>query len=272
MKRFFMVMICTQAWALLMAAEPAPEIFLRVNGRAAGTAPAMLWQGEPIIAEVVLRHGERNSEEPLMLDPPDTSWATRISLSVTDQSGATATWPFKVVGKPSTGALTLLPRTITTLVMRFDGSKPVAGKYRVLARLNLVDGRGWRGVADSEPVELEIAEPSSSLNGTELGQRVLLRVRDALLAGEIPRARAEAEAMVRAGFSRPDGFVATALVFAAEGKRGLALLSIDRAITLASGVSGEEASATAVPIAPKPVPFEYYDLRRRFEHMPANEP
>lgn len=272
MKRFLAFIVFTQVSTLLTAAEPtAPEISLRVNGRAADSSPLMLWQGEPIIVEVVLRHANRGDVEPLVLDPPDASWATRVILAVTDQTGATTAWPLKVVGKPSAGALILQPNTITTLVLRLDDPKPIAGKYQVLARLNLADGRGWRGLGESEPIDLEVAKPTGALARMELGQRQLLRVRDALLAGEIPRAKSAAKEMVDAEFDRPEGFVATALVFAAEGKRRLALLSIDRAIALASGLSGVETPSATSVVVRKPVPFEYYDLRRRFEHIPSNE-
>jgi len=160
---------------------------------------------------------------------------------------------------------------VTTLVLRLDDPKPTAGKYQVIARLNLIDGRGWRGLADSESIDLAVTDPTGAPAGMELGQRQILRVRDALLAGEIPRDKAAADEMVHAEFRRPEGFVATALVFAAEGKRRLALLSIDRAIALGSGLSRKEAPAAAGNVVRKPVPFEYYDIRRRFEHMSANE-
>jgi hypothetical protein len=228
-----------------------------------------------VIAEVVLRHSDHTAQEPVSLDPPGGGWATRVKIAVTDASGATVSWPFVVAGRPSSGALALQPDAVTTLMLRLDSTAPAPfapGRYHLAARLDLADGRGWRGVVESEPVDVEVAEAPATPTGAALGQRQLFRVRDALLASDVPRAEAAASEMLRADFQRPDGFVAMALVSAAKGERRLALVYIDIAIARAAGASELKLEPGVAEPEPKPVPLEYYDLRRRFEMMPSSEP
>jgi hypothetical protein len=276
MKRSMFVLLFAPAMAVLAPAQPAaPIVTLRINGHAAAPAPLELWRGEPVIAEVVLRHSDHTAPEPISLDPPGGGWATRVKIAVTDASGVTASWPFVVAGKPSSGALALQPDAVTTLVLRLDStaSAPFApGRYHLAARLDLADGRGWRGGVESEPVDVEVVEVTAAPTGAALGQRQLFRVRDALLANDIPRAEAAANEMLRADYQRSEGFVAKALVSEAKGERQLALVYIDLAMARAAGVVGVAPAPGAEAPAPKPVPLEYYDLRRRFEMMPSTEP
>src|ERR1035437_8041201 len=191
MKRSVFVLLFASAVAVLAPAQPAaPIVTLRINGHAAAPAPSDLWRGEPVIAEVVLRQSDRAAQEPISLDPPGSGWATRVKIAVTDAGGATATWPFVVAGNPSGGALALRPDAVTTLVLRLDALASAAfapGRYHLAARLDLVDGRGWRGVVESEPVDVELVAPPAAPTGAALGQRQLFRVRDALLANDIDR-------------------------------------------------------------------------------------
>ena len=276
MKRSLLVFLFTPVIAAIATAQAAaPDLTLRLNGHAAAPAPLELWQGEPVIAEVALRHSDRTAQAPLSLDHPDGGWATRVKIAVTDAGGATASWPFVVAGKPSGGALALQPDAVTTLVLRLDSSAgaPIAiGRYHLAARLDLADGRGWRGVAESEPVDVEVIAAPVTPTEAVLGQRQLFRVRDALLAGDVPRAEAATDEMLRADVQRPEGFVAMALVSEAKGERRLALVYIDLAIAHAAGVSAMKPAPGVAEPAPKPVPLEYFDLQRRFEMMPSNEP
>ncbi|MEO6002985.1 MAG: hypothetical protein ABIZ04_13475 [Opitutus sp.] len=276
MKRcWWFLLIAPVATTFLAAEAPPPDLSLRVNGHAGAEAPLILWRGEPMLAAVELRRTRApGAAEPLVLDPPSGDWFTRVTITGTGSPTSEA-WPLVPVGKPSTGALVLQPQAITTLVLRLDpaaAARLAVGTYQLVARLNLTDGRGWRGALESDTVAVEVRELPATLTGAQLGQRQLGRVRDALLVGDLPRAKIATAEIVSAEFTRPEGFVATALVFAAEGKRRLALLSIDRAIALASGVTEKEGAVAAGGEVRKPIPFEYYDLRRRFEQMPSNEP
>ena len=273
MKRLLLIILSAPA-AIAMATTPpdAPDITLRVNGHAAGPAPLELWQGEPVIAEVVLRHADRAATEALALDPPDGGWSARVKVSASGASGARVAWPFVVAGNPSGGALALQPDAVTTLVLRLDALGIPAGHYNLTARLELADGRGWRGTVESEPVEVEVAAAPTDPTAAALGQRQLFRVRAALLAGDVPRAEEAAGELVRADYKQPEGFEAMALVAAAKGERRLALVYIDLAMARAAGVAGTAPAPGATAPEPKPVPLAYYDLRRRFEMMPSNEP
>jgi hypothetical protein len=276
MKRLLLILLFAPVMtAISQAQAAAPDITLRINGHAAAPAPSELWRGEPAIAEVVLRQSDRAAPEPISLDPPGGSWATRVKIAVTDAGGAAATWPFVVAGNPSGGALALRPDAVTTLVLRLDALASAAfapGRYHLAARLDLVDGRGWRGVVESEPVDVEMVAPPAAPTGAALGQRQLFRVRDALLANDIPRAEAATDEMLRADFRRPEGFVAKALVSEAKRERRIALVYIDIAIAHAAGASELKLEPGVAEPEPKPVPLEYYDLRRRFEMMPSSEP
>jgi hypothetical protein len=86
------------------------------------------------------------------------------------------------------------------------------------------------------------------------------------------RAEAAANEMLRADYQRSEGFVAKALVSEAKGERRLALVFIDLAMARAAGVADMKSVPGAETPKPNPVPLEYYDLRRRFEMMPSNEP
>ena len=74
---------------------------------------------------------------------------------------------------------------VTTLLLRLDSSAataPAPGLYKLTARLELADGRGWRGVVESEAIEIEVvAAAANAETGESLGRRQLFRVRDALL-------------------------------------------------------------------------------------------
>ena len=296
----FLAMGAAQVWC-----AESPAISLRVNGRGSGAeAPMELWRGEPVIVEVVLRRAGRSAgTEPLVLEPPDGGWATRIKVAVTDPAGAAVTWPMAVTGNPSGGALALQPNGVTTLVLRMPPAAReaiVKGNYSMVARLDLPDGKAWRGSVASAPVAMQVVDAPESPRDAALGRRQLLRVNDALLAGEIDRAQQAMDDMLRADAARPEGFVAMALIAEARGERELALVAIDLAIARAAAPAGARVewplpgtkapakpaaptrappdretpapagAATAAPAAlrPRPVPLEYYDLRQRFEKLP----
>jgi hypothetical protein len=253
--------------------DAGPELALRINGHG-GTEKALeLWRGEPVLVEVVLRQAERGGKA-IVLEPPTGSWATRVKAVVTDGAGADARWAFVVAGKASAAGLALQPDAVSTLVLRMeakDSAGLVAGKYRMLAKLELADGKGWRGIGQSEAVDVEVMDGPADPKGELLGRRQLLRVSDALLAGDVPRAEGAMRDMLRADSGRPEGFVAMALLAEAKGRRGLALAAIDMAMTRAvqGDVKPPTKPAKAVTgIPPRPVPLEYYDLRQRFEAMP----
>jgi hypothetical protein len=232
-----------------------------------------------------------------------------VKVLVTDSASNGATWPFIVTGKPSGGALALQPNAITTLVLRMTPAASEAltkGNYSIVSKLELADGKGWRGTIASEPIAVQVVEPPASPKDAALGRRQLLRVYDALLAGELDRAEAAIKEMLGADAARPEGFVAMALIAEAKGERDLALSAIDQAIARAAAPAGPplerplpggkapakpatptkpapapsdrevsapaaSAAPAAAPAPPKPrsVPLEYYDLRRRFERMPS---
>ncbi len=255
----------------IRAEPPAPELVLRINGRFAQTAPMQLWQGEPVIAEIVLRNRGPAGAAPMVLAPPAGSWATRVSVAARNASGATTTWPFTVAGTPSAGALALQPRAVTTLLLLLvpaSSAMITPGRQNLVARLDLADGTGWRGVAESDPVAVEVVAPPAALSGEALGQQQLLRVRAALLAHDFAGAEAAANTLLAADRMRPEGFLAFALLHEARGERQLALINLDAAMGRAAGVPDEPPPPGAAEPKPNPIPFEYLDLRRRIEAMP----
>ena len=245
-----------------LAQGASPDVVLRLDGLAASSEPLALVPGEPLIVEVQLRHPDRKAKEPLLLQPLSGSWARAVKVVVKDAAGKVAEWPFVVTGNPSAGALALRPAAVTTLVLRLDtatGPPPRPGRYTVVARLDLLDGSGFRGSVDSPPWAVEVAIPSMPPAGGVLGRRQLVRVRDALLRGDPVAAEAAAGEMLRAEPRRPEGFIGMALVQAAQGKRALAILSTEAAISLAMRGT-----------APEPVPLEYQDLLLRLERLPPS--
>jgi len=262
----------------------APAVALRVNGRGPGAA-VELWRGEPVIVEVTLQNPDRAAKDPILLEPPAGGWATRVTVLATSTGGRTSNWTFVAAGKPSGGALSLQPNATTTLVFRLqpaDSTAPAKGHYDLVARLELADGKGWRGTARSEPAAVEVVDAPAEPKEAALGRRQLLRVTDALLAADLGRAEAAMKEMLAADVRRPEGFVAMGLISEAKGERELALVAIDLAIARAAdpGTSATQPAAgaaakereNAVPaLKAKPVPLEYYDLRRRFEMMPPHE-
>lgn len=267
MKRFLTIpLLAFVTTAAARADSLAPEIALSVDGHLAPTpAPQTMWRGEPVIVAVVLRHPDPSSKTPISLDPPEGDWASRVKVVVKSADGAVAAWPFVVAGKPSGGALALQPDAVTTLVLRIDTAALAglaAGRYRLVARLELKDGRGWQGVIESGGAEVELVEPPAAPGGAELGRRQIRRVQDALLAGELPRAEVAAGEMLFADRDRPEGWVALALLLEAKGESRGALSSIETAIALASGARKDPGAAAKEH---QPVPQEYEDLRRRLE-------
>jgi len=263
----------------------APEIALRVNGLAPGTEPFVLMAGEPVLVEVQLWHPDRRAKEPIRLEPPTGSWAERVKIVVTDGRGTASAWRFVITGKPSGGGLGLQPAAVTTLVLRMDQdarATVVPGSYKMFARLDLGDGRGFRGTVDSEAANVNVVAASGAPVGASLGRRQLIRVRDALLRGDVPGAEAAATEMQRADPRRPEGFIAMALVQEARGERSRAILSVNIAISRAMGGEEEELSpddtktkpqqSTLPKQPPKPVPVEYYELLRRLERLPPGPP
>ncbi|MEK7469983.1 MAG: hypothetical protein AAB074_21655 [Planctomycetota bacterium] len=266
MKRLLRIpFLALVAAATARAESPAPKIALSVDGHLAPTAaPQALWRGEPVIVGVVLRHPDPDSKAPISLEPPEGGWATRVKIVVKDAGGAVVAWPFVVAGKPSGGALALQPGAVTTLVLRIDAASLASlakGRFRLVARLELQDGRGWQGEVQSAAAEVDVIEPPAAPAGAELGRRQIRRVQDALLAGDFPRAEAAAGEMLFAGRERSEGWVALALVLEAKGQLREALSAIEKAIPLAAGATAKE---------PGPVPPEYEDLRRRLEGLVAD--
>ena len=253
----------------IRAEPPPPELVLRINGRFAQAAPLPLWQGEPVIAEVVLRNPGPAGAAPIILAPPAGSWAARVAVTARDDAGVSAQWSFSPVGQPSAGALALEPAAVTTLLLRLEpaaSASAAPGRRSLVARLDLADGTGWRGVAESEPVAAEVVAPPASPAGETLAQQQLLRVRAALLAHDFAGAQAAANTLLAADRARPEGYVALALLHEARGERQLALVNLDAAMARAAGLPDEAPAAGTAE--PKPIPFEYYDLRRRIEALP----
>ncbi len=259
-----------------------PEISLRLNGFAPGTKPFVLTQGEPLLVEFQLRHPDRHAKETILLEPPTGSWAERAKILVTDGRGTPSAWRFVVTGKPSPGGLALKPAAVTTLVLRMDEQARAAivpGSYKMIARLELADGRGFRGTVDSEAASVNVVAAPASPVGMALGRRQLLRVRDSLLSGDLARAESAATEMQRAAPRRPEGFIGMALVQEAKGERSGALLSVDLAISRAIGGDVEEAAQQNKGVSrpergkpPKMAPVEYYELLRRIERLPPISP
>ena len=255
----------------LRADPPAPELVLRINGRFAQAAPVPLWQGEPVIAEVLLRNRGPADGPAIGLAPPAGSWAARVTVTARDRTGVSTVWAFAVVGRTSAGALALQPRAVTTLLLRLDpaASATIApGRQDLTARLDLADGTGWRGVADSEPVAIEIVAPPALPEGEALVHQQLLRVRAALLAHDFAAAEAAANVLLAADRMRPEGFLALALLHEARGERLLALDNLDAAVARATGLPQDGPAPGAAAPKPQPIPLEYYDLRQRIEALP----
>jgi hypothetical protein len=266
----------------------APSVDLRVNGLPSGAAPFVLTLGEPVLVEVQLRHPDRRAKDPIRLEPPSGNWAERVKIVVTDAGGKAAEWPFVVTGRPSAGGLALQPSAVTTLVLRIDQgarSAVVPGSYRMSARLDLDDGRGFRGKVDSAPASVDVVAPQAPPVGAALGRRQLLRVRDALLRGDAAAADTSAMEMLRAEPRRPESFIALALVQEARGERSRAILSTETAISrVLDGLEPEPAPASGKPAprqkagpkqatkpVPKPVPVEYVELLHRLERLPPDQ-
>lgn len=263
------ILCCAMAAPCVAAAAaepPAPTITVRVNGRGASEDAVELWRGEPVIVAVELRHTQRGAKEPILLDPPSGGWATRVKITMTGAAGAAVPKAtFVVAGKPSSGALAIQPDAITTLVTRMEPAAWPAiapGRYRIGAKLELADGKGWRGTTDAEPVDVAVIDAPSDPKPEALGRRQLLRVNDALLAADLPRAEAAMQEMMTADVRRPEGFVAMALIAEAKGQFALAVTAIDLAIARAA--AGPDPKAKVPAKDAKAVPVEYYDLRRRF--------
>lgn len=261
-------------------AAAAPAIALRLNGLAPRTEPFVLTPGEPVLVEVQLRHSDRRAKDPIRLEPPTGSWAERAKVIVTDGRGAVSAWKFVATGKPSAGGLALQPAAVTTLVLRMDQDARAAvvpGSYTMIAQLDLGDGRGFRGTVDSAAANVNVVALAQAPVGAALGRRQLLRVRDALLRGDVPAADTAASEMLRAEPRRPEGFIGMALVHEARGERSRAILSVDIAISrvmggdvgaLAPGASNATPRPQIGQKPPKPVPVEYYELLRRLENLP----
>jgi len=262
-----------------------PEISLRLNGFAPGTKPFVLTQGEPLLVEFQLRHPDRHAKEPILLEPPTGSWAERAKILVTDGRGTPSAWRFVVTGKPSPGGLALQPAAVSTLVLRMEEGARAAiipGSYRLIARLDLEDSRGFRGTVDSEAASVNVVAAPASPVGMALGRRQLLRVRDALLRGDVAAAEVAATEMQRAEPRRPEGFIGMALVEEAKGQRSRAIQSVELAISRVSGGDPDEVArggSKANPGGriepkqpPKAVPVEYFELLRRIERLPPVNP
>ena len=273
--RLLILFLVPAAVALGVVRPASPAVTLRINGHADAPESLELGRGEPVIAEIILRNSVPAGQAFVLLDPPDGGWASRLKIEVASNSGAKILCRFILAGKTSGGSLSLQPGSITTVVFRMDPasiSTIVSGHYRFTAQLSLPDGRGWRGIEESEPVEVQVVEPPVNPSGAILGQRQLLRVRDALLAGDLPRAETAATEMLRADLDRSEGFVAKALIAEARGERRLALAAIDLAMAHAAELPAFMQWPGTTVREPKVVPLSYEDLRRRFEQMPSTDP
>ena len=232
MKRLLALLaFLTLGVSAVFAADSAPQLTLRVNDHAPTRKPFALVQGEPVLAEITLEHPDRHAATPLTLDPAAGHWPERVTVDVTDAQGKTVTWPFVLTGKLSPGPLALRPNHRTTLVLRLDASDSrqlAPGDYRLTARLSCADGRGWRGSGLSLYCPVKVVLPLPPGDPAQLGRRQMLRVRDALLRGDLAGGEQEANAMLRAAPQSPEGYAALALVLEAKGeiKRALAALNV----------------------------------------------
>lgn len=143
------------------AAEfPNPNLSLELISSEDGT-----WQtGTTLALRVRLQHpsgGEEIDASPWLLNP-NAGWATAVSLSVKSATGETLSWAFKRSAMRATEALTLDIASSVLVGFSLDpaaGNRVSPGFYQVRARISAVDGTGWKGDLESEPVLVQRIGP-----------------------------------------------------------------------------------------------------------------
>ncbi len=179
--------------AALLAAQPAPQLSISVNGGRTVDVP----RGWPVVVRMAILHSQHLTHgdvSPLRLAPPGISWADAIAFDVTLKD-KTVAWDLKLAAPPDDQTLVLDGRAVAECVWRMSPDATAVlqpGTYRLTARLEIKNSDGWNGLAQSAPVRISMVEEPSPLPAADYARKQRLRADYALAGG----AAGEAEAIL----------------------------------------------------------------------------
>jgi Bacterial Ig-like domain (group 3)/Dockerin type I domain len=164
----YIVLMSVFVNSFVSAQSSAPTVTPEVSVTTNGTPEPQVIQGEPLIFTAVLSHPSifENSVTPLQINPQSGSWANTVHITMTNNTGATITWPMQLVTTP-TGVVTLDGQQTGILqwvVSSADSKNIAAGVYQVLAVLDTTASAGttgWSGTTNSDGVLVQVNAPTS---------------------------------------------------------------------------------------------------------------
>jgi hypothetical protein len=192
---FFAALLCVGSFGPRAACQTTqPTVLPRLTLSANNSLFPQAFQGAPLILTGSIYHpgvvSTDTSGTPILINPQNGSWTNTIQLLVTDNAGATQSWPARLV-TTATGSLLLDPTntsTLTWVVSPTATSGITAGTYTVFAVLDTTASAGttgWKGTSNSHPVSIQVtALPSAPSSNQREQQAELLATYDHLTGND----------------------------------------------------------------------------------------
>lgn len=175
-------------WILLSASwlqaqtAPGPELVLDVNAQSDDVAA----RGWPLLIRTVVISADGT---PVNLGLKSGAWTQALSLTVTDQSGVSQSWPVQLV-QPASANLSLSginTAEAVWLVAPADTASTAAGTYSLSVTLDTTSAAGsgaWSGSAVSSGAAVTIEEEPASLSAEDEASKYLAFAAYARLKGD----------------------------------------------------------------------------------------
>lgn len=221
------------------AVGPTPELTLALRGIAAG----VLEQGQGLQVAVRLEI-PADSTGSVLLAPATGPWSEAIAVELRRVAGEGVVARARAAARPTQPHALLEAEQVAHGLYLFPAAETsgiATGEYTVLARLEIVDGPGWRGRVESPPATVRI-EPASGSAAGEV-RAALGRATEALASGSPESSAGILDALLARRPDEPGLLVMRALLSLAAGDLGAAQGCLTRARELEERAGSDHPSA-----------------------------
>jgi len=227
---------------------------------------AELHRGSPLLLEVDLLHPDSfaSNPQPLLIDMVTAPWSSAVRIEIKDTNDQAQVWPLSLFSLTSnnlaldgsTGGQLLYyltPEQTATLAL---------GSYTIEVQLNTTNSTSllaWKGVVQSVPVDLAVADEPPTLTPDERAMKQQLLASYHLLQDDASQAGAEIDALLATYPDSIAGLSFKSYLLQLEGRNVEAEQLLSRAI---------EITDASFPDAQEP-PVELIRRRNEFLKLPG---
>lgn len=249
MKRAGFLWILLSASWLRAQTAPVPELLLDVNAQ----SDAVVANGWPLLIRALVISADGN---PVSVALKSGAWTQALHLTVTDQKGASQTWPAQLVQAAS--ATLALSGTDTAeavwLVAPADTGAIAAGVYNLSATLDTTStaaGASWSGSVASTGAAVTLQTEPASLSAEDEASKYLAFAAYARLKGDMQGAGSALDTLIAHQPSMLEASKEKADLLAAKGDYAGALSLYE--VTLSNFLIANPKAAEPLTLLTRPI-------------------